>query len=143
MVAEDPAICGSCRCGHFRCGMKNHDFDDIVAKLEAAGHSCDVTRRKLSLGARDSTGWRTKKNFAEDTVKAILVPKGSTELALKVGVYVRTDALLFCCDGFSEGDEVKTLDGRYWEVTAVREFYKTQDDFHHRECDLTLLSLHE
>lgn len=142
MVAEDPAVCGSCRCGYFRCGMKNRDFDDMIAEWESGGTSCDVTRRKLSLGARDSTtGWRAKE-FSEDTVKAIFIPRASTQLALRVGTYVRTDALLFTCAGFTAGDEVQTADGRYWEVVAVREFYWTQDDFHHRECDLELMPLH-
>jgi len=137
----DDAVWGTMRWGYFRWGVRNSIFDDMVNTFENQG-SCDVTRRKLSLGARDSTtGWRAK-SFAEDTVKAIFIPRGSTQMALQVGTYVRSDALLVVCAGFSEGDEVKTPDGKYWEVKAIREHRITPDNFSHRELDLTYLPLH-
>lgn len=144
MVARDKAILGSCKLGFFRLGVKNSIFDDAVKAFENAHgtDSCNVTRRKLSLGARDSTtGWRAK-IFTEDTVKGIFTPKGSAPTALKSGTYVRTDALLIVCNGFSEGDEVKTPDGKYWEVKAVREHRITPDNLCFRELDLTYLPLH-
>lgn len=144
MVAADPALCGSCRCGFFRCGVKNSIFDDAIRVFE--GHygedSCNVTRRKLSLGARDTvTGWR-EKTFTEDTVKGFFTQKGSTPMTLNVGTYVREDALLQACAGFHEGDEVKLPNGKYYEVKAVREHYLTPDNFCNRELDLSYLPLH-
>jgi len=104
--------------------------------------SCDVVRRKLSLGARDATtGWRAK-SWTEDTVKAIFTQKGSAPQNLGVGTYVREDALLQVCEGFVEGDEVKLPNGKYYEVKAVREHYLTPDNFCHRELDLVYLPLH-
>jgi len=142
MVARDPAILGQCKLGFFRLGVKNHVFDNMVKSFEKEG-SCNVTRRKLSLGARDSTtGWRAK-SYNEDTVKAIHIPRSSAQSALKAGTYVRTDALEIVCAGFSEGDELKTPDNKYWEVKAVREFRITPNNFSHRELDLTFLPLHE
>jgi len=141
MVARDPAEWDKCQWDYFRWDVKNTVFDDMVNAFEGHG-SCDVTRRKLSLGARDSvTGWRAK-SWTEDTVKAIYIPRGSTQLALKAGTYVRSQALLIVCAGFSEGDEVETQDGKYWEVKAIREFWLAQNNFSHRELDLTLLPLH-
>lgn len=137
----DAAFWGTMRWGYFRWGVRNTIFDDMVKAFENQG-SCDVTRRKLSLGARDSTtGWRAK-SFTEDTVKAIFIPRGSTQMALQAGTYVRSDALLVVCAGFSEGDEAKTPDNKYWEVKAVREHRVTPDNFSHRELDLTYLPLH-
>ena len=104
--------------------------------------SCDVVRRKLSLGARDATtGWRAK-SWTEDTVKAIFTQNGSAPQNLGVGTYVREDALLQVCEGFVEGDEVKLPNGKYYEVKAVREHYLTPDNFCHRELDLVYLPLH-
>jgi len=144
MVARDPSVLGSCKLGFFRLGVKNSIFDDAVKAFEDAhgSNSCDVTRRKLSLGARDSTtGWRAK-SFTEDTVKGIFTPKGSSPISLKPGTYVREDALLIVCNGFSEGDEVKLPNNTYWEVKAVREHRITPDNLCFRELDLTFLPLH-
>jgi hypothetical protein len=144
MVARDPAICGSCECGYFRCGVQNSVFDDAVASLESrfGTDSCNVTRRRLSLGARDgTTGWRAKE-FAEDTVKAIFTQNGSAPQKLSVGTFVREDALLQTCAGFKEGDEVKLPNGKYYEVKAVREHYLTPDNFCDRELDLVYLPFH-
>lgn len=142
MVARDPAELGDCQLGFVRLGVKNTVFDDMISVFEGEG-SQDVTRRKLVLGARDSTtGHRAKTFPVEDTVKAVHIPRGSSQLALKAGTYVRSDALEIVCAGFFEGDEVQTNDGKYWEVKAVRDFDITQDNFSHRELDLTYLPLH-
>lgn len=144
MVAADKAEWGNCRWGYFRWGVKNSIFDDVVKAFEDAhgSNSCNVTRRKLSLGARDGTTGHRAKSFAEDTVKGIFTPRGSAPSARLPGTYVRTDALLVTCVGFFEGDEVKTQDNKYWEVKAVRDFNIAQNNFSHRELDLTYLSLH-
>lgn len=141
MVATDPAKWGDCKWGYFRWGVKNTLFEDLIASFKGSG-SCTVTRRKLSLGERDSTtGWRAK-SYTEDTISAVYFPRGSTQMTLKAGTYVRADALLICIDGLAEGNEVKTPDNKYWEVKAVREFYRKMNDLSHREVDLTYLPLH-
>jgi len=122
--------------------MKNTRLLDIIAKLTAGETNCNVTRRRLSLGARDSTTGHRAKNFTEDTVKAVFIPKGNTQLALKVGTYVRSEGLLCTLVGFKERDEVKLVNSQYWEIKAVREFWRTQDDFVYRECDLTYMPFH-
>lgn len=141
MVARDKAVCGSCKCGFFRCGVKNSIFDDAVKRFENVhgSNSANVTRRRLSLGARDSTkGWRAR-SFAEDTVKGLFTARGSTPTQLRAGTYVRSEGLLQTCAGFSEGDEVYLPNGTYWEVKAVRDHYITPDNFAFRELDVTHL----
>lgn len=121
-------------------GITSTDWSTLLGVFEEMG-SCNVTRRVLSLGSRDATTrWRAK-TFAEDTVKAILIPRSSAQLALKAGTYVRTDALLLTAVAFYEGDEVKDAFNNYWEVKAVRDI-SVGDNFSHRECDLVLLPLH-
>jgi len=130
------------RLGYSRLSVYRPDWDRILKVFENIG-SCDVTRRKLILGARNSTTrWRTK-TWIESPVKAVFIPRASSGLALKVGTYVRTDALVLTAAGFEEGWEVKTADGKYWEVKAVREnFAAGTDSFSHRELDLTLMPFH-
>jgi hypothetical protein len=145
MVARDPAICGSCECGFFRCGVQNSNFDNAVASLESrfGTDSCNVTRRKLVLGARDATTGHREKTFpVEDTVKGIFTQNDSVPQKLSVGTFVREDALLQTCAGFKEGDEVKLPNGNYYEVKAVREHYLTPDNFCDRELDLVYLPFH-
>lgn len=141
MVARDKALWGECQWGYFRWGVKNNRFDTMIKVFENRG-SCNVTRRKLSLSARDSiTGWRDK-SWSEDTVKGVFFPRGTSPIVLPVGTYVRADGLLIVVAGFSKGDEVLTPDGKYWEVKAIREHSFTLDNFSHRELDLTYLPMH-
>lgn len=105
------------------------------------GISCDVTRRRLVLGARDTfTGWRAK-TWTETTIEGILLPRSSQHIATSIGTYVRSDSLFMTMDGLEEGDEVLTATGQYYEVHGCREHY-IGDSFSHRECDLTLLPMH-
>ena len=118
-------------------------FDDLVRSFEDEGGSCDVTRKALILGDRDSeTGWRAK-NFSETTIKMIIIPRGATQSALKAGTYVRLDAVGLTDTLLSEADEVKTSGGTYYEVKAIRNHSITPDTVEYYECDLTKLRLHE
>ena len=142
----DPAYVDTARVGtdtewYARVDVYRDDWDRILKVFEDVA-SRDLTRRRLSLGTRDSTtGWYTK-SFTEDTHEGVLIPKASSHLALRIGTYVRTDALLLTADCFEEGDEEKDAFEKYWEVKAVREV-ANGDSFSHRECDLARLPLHE
>lgn len=99
-----------------------------------------VTRRELSLGARDdTTGWYAK-DFTETNKEMIVIPRGATSMAVKAGVYVRLDAVGLAADVFVEGDEI-VHGSVYYEVKTVKPYY-FGDSFWYRECDLTLLPLH-
>jgi len=103
-----------------------------------------VTLRKLTLGAPDSvTGWYTKSFTEQPRAREVyIVERGSNRALLPPGSYVRTDALGLTCDGFEEGDEIKTENGVYYEVKATREHFFL-NSFDHREVDLVQLPLHE
>jgi len=83
---------------------------------------------------------RYQKTLTEQVrnIDLILIPKGSTRMALAAGTYVRSDALGLTSDGLEEGDEVLTEDDVYYEVEATREI-TLGDSFSHREVDLTKL----
>lgn len=140
----DPAIIGSCRIGYFRIGMGKHAINQWTALLKQfeGVASCEVTRRRLVLGARDSvTGWY-EKGWLETTIKGVLIPRGATNIAVAAGVYVRLDALFKTADPVDEGDEIVTKNNIYYEVKGVKPYY-IGEGFFHRDCDLTMLPLHE
>lgn len=132
------------RIGYFRIGVFTDEWDRLLQAFKsAAGNvSFDVTRRKLVLGSQDSTtGWYDK-SYTESTIEMPIEDRGTRVLLLPVGTYVRLDALGFTADVVEVGDEIKTDDGRYYEVKAVKKVYRG-DSFVRRDCDLTLLRLHE
>ena len=137
----DPARVGECRVGFFRVGVYRDDWDRLLAKFKAIG-SCEVTRRKLGLGARDITTGLRAKNWSESTIEIILIPREAAHLVVPAGIYVRLHATALTADGLEEGDENKTSDNVYYEVKAVKE-HSIGDSFSHRECDLIQLPLHE
>jgi hypothetical protein len=118
-------------------------WDQIVKVFQTyKGGSLDVTRRVLSLGARDGvTGWCAK-SFAESTIKMCIIPKGASTLALACGTYVRLDAIGLTDSAFQEGDEVKTVRNIYYEVKTIREHGVTPDIIEYYECDLVKLPLY-
>lgn len=102
----------------------------------------NVTRRKLVLGTRDdTTGWYDV-SYTESTIEMPVEDRGANALPLPAGTYVRLDALGMTADVVLEGDQIKTDDGRYYEVKTVREVWLA-DSFIRRDCDLTRLPLHE
>lgn len=138
----DPAIIGSCRIGYFRIGVFRDDWDRLVDQFKKGALSFDVSRRKLVLGEPDSlTGWY-KKSYTESTIEMILFDRATTSIPLPLGAYIRLDALGITADPVEIGDEIKTGDGRVYEVEAIREVWAA-DSFVRRDCDLTLLPLHE
>jgi len=133
----DKAILGYCRLGHFRLGVYNDAWDKLKTRVETLGNT-DVTRKRLTLGSRDSTtGWYTKQ-YEDIDIEAVIIPRAATSIALQAGLYVRLDALAITVDPLAEGDKLKTGTGQYYEVETVKEHY-LGDSFWFRECDLTLL----
>ena len=102
-----------------------------------------VTRRQLILGSQNAiTGWYAE-SWQESTIEMIIFDRSTTTFNLPPGAYVRLDALGCCADPVEVGDQIKTLDGRYFEVKAIKEVWSHGDNFVRRDCDLTLLPLHE
>jgi len=103
--------------------------------------TCDVTRRRLTLGTRDTiTGWRAK-TWEDRTISGILVPGSSLPISTLAGTYVRSDALFSTMDGLLEGEEIETATGQFYEVKTMKERYMG-NSFAYRDCELTLLSMH-
>jgi len=139
----DAAVWGTMRWGYFRWGCLNDLFDRLVSAFESkTGGKCDVTLRKLSLGARDTVTGHRAKEYTESTVKMPIVPRGSQHLSLVPGNYVREDAIGYCAAGISVGDELLHPSGKYYEVKGIRPYRPVPNDFAYREVDLTELPLH-
>ena len=120
----------------------SESFTRILKRFESARGSCDVTRRALTLGTRDTiTGWRAK-NYSETTIKMVIIPRGATSSAVAAGTYVRLDAVGLTATSVNEGDEIKTSKSVYYEVKTRREHCLTPDTVEYYENDLTKLSLH-
>lgn len=137
------AICGYCQSGYFHTDVYLDTWDRLVKKFETAFHtSANVTRRRLLLGARDSVTGLYKKNYEESTIQTLIFDKGSVTSFQGVGTHARLDALGLALEELVEGDEIETLDHKYYEVKAVREV-SVGNSFLRRECDLSKLPLHE
>jgi hypothetical protein len=117
----DPAIIGYMRVGYFRVGVFNDAFDSWVARLKSLGStSVNVTRKRLTLGARDSTtGWYAKE-YADSTVEMVIVQKESQSVALQAGYFVALDALGFTFDPLWIYDLIVDGSGRTWEIKTVK-----------------------
>jgi hypothetical protein len=95
-------------------------FDTLKKALTREGLSFNVTKRALTLGARDAvTGWAAK-SYVESTVEMIIINQSNRQLAVQAGTYVRSDALGFSKTVFVEGDQMKDDESVYYEVEAVR-----------------------
>ena len=127
--------------GYTRWGVVNDHWTAMKKRLEAlGGTSISVTHRRLRLGDENTTYLWYEKSYDDSTVDMIIIPKGSRELALQAGSYVRTDALGLTQTGMFPQDEVKA-GSDYYEFKAAREV-NWLNSFSHREVDLSLLSLH-
>lgn len=134
------AYWGTMRWGSFRWSVYRDDWDKMLDAFELIA-SHDLTLRKLSLGARDSTTrWRAK-SYTESTIEGIFATKGMAPSTLPVGLYVRYDAVLRTADGVFEGDEIEDAFGNYWEVKAVED-HAIGDSFQYRDCHLVKMPLH-
>jgi len=78
-----------------------------------------VTRRALSLGARDSwNGWCLKV-FTPSTIDMPIVPGGATRLALEVGVKPSIYTMGYSASVVVAGDQILDAFSDYWEVETV------------------------
>jgi len=138
----DKAIIGYMRIGFFRIGVFDDAWDRLVQQIGNLGAtSLTVTRKRLTLGDRDTTtGWYSQ-NYDDSTMEIYIIAKGTTPSLLPPGTYVRTEALGLTADPVLEGDEIIANDV-YYEVKTVRLHY-LGDGFYFRECDLTLLPLQD
>ena len=100
-----------------------------------------VTRRELSLGARDSYhGW-CGKSFAETTIDAIMYHNGNGPVGLPIGMYARYPHTAFIPDVIHLGDEIKDLNNDYYLVKAVEKMWLLSD-FEGYLCNLELIENH-
>lgn len=99
------------------------------------GLTADVTLRSLSLGARDATtGWKACA-WDPSTIKMPVLRRGSSQLQLVPGVYVREDAVGLTVDAVNEGDQILDALGNYFEVVAIQE-HSLLDTLYFFECQL-------
>jgi hypothetical protein len=98
--------------------------------------SADVTRRTLSLGARDIYAGQCAKVFTETTVKALIRPKGASY----GGIYAKYNNTMFTKAPFYVDDEVIHA-GTYYHVDTVEEEWKA-DVFEFYQCGLSLVDPH-
>jgi len=135
----DPARVGQCRAGHFRADVYRDDWDRLLKAFEGIA-GCEVTRRRLGLGAQDSvTGWFNK-NWQEDTIKGLFETRGNSRATTVAGSYVKLDAAFTTASGLDEGDELIHPNGDYYEVKAVEPHYFGKS-FSHRVCHVSHVPL--
>jgi hypothetical protein len=141
----DRATIGDCRVGYFRIGVFNDQWDRLLTVLKQLTGSpdFDVTRRRLFIeGSQDSTtGW-FESTYFDTTIEMPILPRSASNIAAVVGAYVALDAVGLTADVVNVGDQIKTGDGKYYEVKTVKE-NSLGDNFSHRECQLRHLPLYE
>jgi len=107
----------------------------------------EVTRRALSLGARDSwSGWRAK-NWSdpedpESKIEMVIVKRGAHQLASLAGVYPVLDAAGLTADPVSVGDQILDKQNNYWDVETVQPHYWL-DSFVYRVCNMNHARLYQ
>lgn len=105
------------------------------------GISCELTRRRLTLGDRDSvTGWRAKE-WTDKTVEGVIISRGARAITTEVGSYSVETADFYTCDGVEVGDELVTEDGTYYEVTSIMP-HREGDSFLYRTCHIQSMPMH-
>jgi len=101
-----------------------------------------VTRRAITLGARDgTTGWRAV-TYADTAINMLIINRTASTRLLGSGGYVKVDAYGMTSDTVAVGDQVKTAGSVYYEVKAVTQRWR-DDTVVRYDCDLTLLTLYE
>jgi hypothetical protein len=136
----DKAFYGYARWDYCRWGIYNTVFEDLMRTFR---HYADysLTRQILVLANTvDSiTGWFIS-YYQNIPIEGLLFSKDANRTALKLGTYVRNDALLCTCDPIREDDRILDSSNRLFEVVTVTE--KTNgDDFLYRECQLHKLPI--
>jgi len=133
-----PALADYAEADYSRADVYNDRFE-VVEKLGAA--ICDVTRRRLTLTARDSiTGWYGKR-FVDCTIPMVIIPRASTRVLIAAGTHARNDAVGLTPDVARRGDEIKDAFGKYWRVKGVTDI-PFGDSASHGLCDLAMLPMH-
>ena len=90
--------------------------------------SANLTRRALSLGARDDkTGWCAKQ-WTETTIKGILLEAGQSVRMGDFGYTARYPHTLLSPSAVVEDDEVKDANNKYYHVESVKQLW-TLDRF--------------
>ena len=103
--------------------------------------SAEVTRRELTLGARDSVTGHCAKSFSETTIKCVLVHNGVSPVNLPIGYYARWEHTAFIPDVIHMGDEIIDAQGKYYLVKAVQELWWL-DQFDGYICNLSKIDEH-
>lgn len=141
----EPAICGYCRSGYFRCNIVRPTFERLLKRFQNLSPKgqldFSVTHRKLVLGSRDTTTGHCAKEYEKSTINMVVLPRGSQYLSLVPGILARDDAVGICVDPVNVGDQIKK-DTVYYEVTNIR-FWEIGNSFEYRECQLHELPLFE
>jgi len=101
----------------------------------------DVTRSALSFGERDSTtGWYAK-NYADSTIKMVIIQKEYQNMALRLGYWVNLDALGLTIAPIDVYDLITDKFERTWEIKTVKPIM-VGDTVKYFVCDLKELPLH-
>lgn len=97
--------------------------------------NADVTRRRLTLGARDPILGHCSKEFVETTIKALIVNNGNSPIALPIGMYPKYPHTAFIPDVIYAGDEiVDAFNDKY--VVQAAEKLRLIDQFEGYVCNL-------
>lgn len=139
----DAAIIDTCHIGNFRIGVFLDTWLTLARQFSTGNYvTLNVTLKTLSLGSQNATtGWYVE-TYTDSTVKMIIVTRASQQTALRLGTYVRTDALAITDEDLKEGDRVESEEGTLYMVTAVREIW-SRGVFHYTEGDLEHLKLYK
>jgi hypothetical protein len=103
--------------------------------------SCDVTRRELTLGARDPVTGHCAKEWAETTIKGVIRPRGASFSSGGVGYIAKYPHTFFTNYVIAEGDEIKDAWNRYYQIHTV-EPDGIGDSFNHYTCNAEKLEFH-
>jgi hypothetical protein len=97
--------------------------------------STSLTRRALSLGARDTTTGHCAKTFTETTISGCIQETGSDTIGPSVGYYTRYPHTGYIPDVVHEGDELKDANNEYYLVRSARQLWYA-DQFQGYVCNL-------
>jgi len=129
------------RVGYFRIGVYRNDWEKLLQRFNV--FICtDVTRRALTLGDPDSTtGWYAK-GYTEKTIDMIIIPRTATQVLISAGLWAHEDAVGLTVDPVNVGDQIKTKEEIYYEITSIQRVF-IGDSFSHYVCDLKELPLYK
>lgn len=125
-----------------RFSMLGYPLDQINRVNEKrSGASAEVTHRRLTLGAIDSTtGWYAK-TWENRTIDMTILPRGQTGIVTPTGAYAKYAVTAFTEEPIQEDDEIKDDEGHYYEVKTVEGVWML-NEFLYYTCELMTLPLH-